>query len=263
MRISREVFNKLKPINNYVLIKLDKTEGDKGFGYENVKTIEGPNGDIQLELDTSYDPNWMLTVSGTIEKVCESLYFNDCERMADKGMPWLTDIEVQPGDKVLYEYMAISEAIGTVNQKSFGRLILCEDDAYIFVHYMFLYLAIRDEQVIPLNGYCFGVHATEKLTEHKAFELNQGMSNIIMEDELTILYEGSVNRAYKNRTLKSIVQKELIAIPDYDSNLDESLVGKNVVVTKKNFIFKVENDINNILEDGLSGVQRRYIACRI
>ena len=65
-------------------------------------------------------------------------------------MPWLTDIELQEGDRVICYYLAIVNAFKPEQQRYFIK----DQDRYVFIPYSSIFVCIRNGNIIPINGYC-------------------------------------------------------------------------------------------------------------
>lgn len=120
---------------NNVLIKLDS---DNSI----IKTKSG----IELYLDTSYEPEKHITITGEVVALPSKLYYSG---LPNKGMPWKINMELQVGDKVFIYYLAVSNAF---RKETFNAIV--EDDArYVFIKYQSIFAAIRDGKLFPINGY--------------------------------------------------------------------------------------------------------------
>lgn len=122
-------------MGNMVMVKLDP-ENDK------IKT----SGGTTLYVDTSYEPEKHITVTGTVVDIPKKLKF-DLKGFA--RIPWVTDIEIQKGDKVVMYYLAVQNCFRPEHK----RFIRDGDDRYVFISYRNIYAAIRNNTVIPVNGY--------------------------------------------------------------------------------------------------------------
>ncbi len=125
-----------KTFGNMVLIKLDP-ENDL------VKT----EGGFSLYIDTSYDPEKHSTVTGTVCGLPSKLTYTG---EANKGMPWLTDIEVKCGDHVIIYYLAVVNAFKPEQRRCFIE----GNDRYVAVEYRNIFAVYGEGFVKPINGYC-------------------------------------------------------------------------------------------------------------
>jgi co-chaperonin GroES (HSP10) len=102
--------------------------------------VKTPGG-LSLYIDTDFEPEKHTVVTGTVEAIPPKLDW--------KQLPWKTEIEVQVGDRVVMYYMAVMNCMA----KEQRRYIREMGRTYIFLKYSNIYAAIRDGQIIPVNGY--------------------------------------------------------------------------------------------------------------
>jgi hypothetical protein len=119
---------------NLVKVRLDK-ENDE------ILTKSG----ISFYLDTSYQPEQHLVLWGTVEALPCQLKYSD----RGNAMPWLTDMELQIGDKVVMYYMAVFNCLSNERR----HYIKEATKTWIFVNYRNIYAIERDGKIIPVNGY--------------------------------------------------------------------------------------------------------------
>jgi hypothetical protein len=121
---------------NHVLIKLDK-END---------FIKLQNG-TTLYIDTSFEPEKHATVTGEVIALPSRLIYTGKPNI---GMPWKTPMEVQKGDRVVVYYLSILNAL----RKESYKAVVEGDDKYVFIQYQNIYALVRENRIIPVNGYC-------------------------------------------------------------------------------------------------------------
>ena len=124
-----------RTFGNLVMIKLDP---------ENT-SIKLRNG-FDLYVDTSYEPEKHATVMGIVYGLPSHLQFTG---KANKGMPWQTPLEIKMGDKVIFYYLSVINALKPENR----RYVIEGSDRYILINYEFIYAIIRDDKITPVNGY--------------------------------------------------------------------------------------------------------------
>ncbi len=124
-----------KTFNNYVLIKLDK-END---------SIRLKNG-YELYIDITCDPEKHQTVTGTVQGLPSRLRYTG---QPNDGMPWLTDMELALGDRVIVYYLSIVNALS----KDLRRYVLEGEDRYVWVPYSSIYCKFGEGWITPINGY--------------------------------------------------------------------------------------------------------------
>lgn len=117
----------MKILRNNVLIKPDPTG-----------TVEVAG--VKLYLDTRFEEYKNAPQSGTVVALPERLTFS--HDPGDYSLDYEVDMELQVGDRVIFNYNARSAAI--MNGMHIG------DD--MLVRYDMIYAAIRDGQVICING---------------------------------------------------------------------------------------------------------------
>lgn len=114
---------------NHVLIKPDRNFGS-------IKC-----GEKELYIDTTNEPGKHTVTSGTVVAICDKLIF-------DRDVDWSrsclfdTDIEAKVGDRVIFHPMAFQTA-SALNKIIDGNYLIRYDD---------LFMAIRGEELIVLNG---------------------------------------------------------------------------------------------------------------
>jgi hypothetical protein len=124
-----------KTFGNHILIRLD-AEND------HIKL----KGGMTLYVDSTYDPEKHATVTGTVFGLPSHLTYTG---KANVGMPWKTDMELQEGDKVIVYYLAILNAFKPEQKRFFTK----DNERYVFIPYQSIFVAIRGDQIIPINGY--------------------------------------------------------------------------------------------------------------
>lgn len=118
----------MKLLRNNVLIKPDKTDFIQLAGGQ------------RLFLDTRFEEYKSAPQTGIVTAVPEKLAFSNDPN--EYSLDIQTDMEIQVGDRVIFNYNARAAAINS------GLTI--NDD--ILVRYDMIYVAIRNEQVICVNG---------------------------------------------------------------------------------------------------------------
>lgn len=124
-----------RTLNNYILVKLDPDN-------TSIKLKSG----FQLYVDTSFDPEKHQVVTGTVYGIPSKLEYSGTP---NKGLPWLTDMEVKLGDKVVVYYLAIVNALKKEQQRYFFE----GSDKYVLITYNNIFTVYGDGFVKPINGY--------------------------------------------------------------------------------------------------------------
>jgi co-chaperonin GroES (HSP10) len=100
---------------------------------------------IKFFLDTSINQEQHTVLQGEVESLPLQLCYSD---KGDK-LPWLTDMEIQVGDRVLMYYMGVFNCLAQERR----HYIKEGPNTWIFIKYQNIYAVIRNGQVIPINGY--------------------------------------------------------------------------------------------------------------
>jgi len=181
----------MKPINNFVLIK--------PLPADEIRLSNGK----KLYLDTRFEEYKNAPTSGTVVEVPSELKF----RKSGVSMPWLTDMELQVGDTVIFNYLAVRLS---------GSAGLILEGGITPVPYDMIYAAIREGEVICVNG---GVivepDQDEELSEVEKILENSGLSlppSVAKKDKQTgvVRYAGKPNKGY----LDSLMNDRPLT-PDY------------------------------------------------
>jgi hypothetical protein len=229
-----------KCLNNFVLIKLDP---------ENT-SIKLRNG-FDLYIDNNFEPEKNAVVTGTVFGLPSHLKYSGKPNL---DMPWLCDMELQMGDKVILYYLSVLNALDKRNK----RYILEGDDKYIFVSYDNVYAIIRGEQVIPVNGFCLIEPIEDPAITHERERMEKlGMELVIMGRKISnqvtygkIKYLAKTNRAY---------------VEDFHSDRGVDVAVGDVVVIKKTNDIPLQYSVHQKINDGvkLFRVQRRNLLAKI
>ncbi len=176
-----------QPKFNWLLIKPDWDNQGILRPYE----VNGPDGKVVLQMDTSYEPEKNACCTGTVVKMPQGEpYFNPSD--PTKSMEWVTDFECKEGDRVIFGYFAFTEAFRDADP----RWIKCNGEIYILVFYGLMYLAQRGEEVIMLNGYTL-VEPVQDEVDTNLF-LPKHLKRSTNKQRGIVRYLGSLNREYSN-----------------------------------------------------------------
>jgi len=146
MNLTRQEFDKLRPMPNKVVLKVEKYSND---------TVTLKSG-ITLFIDTKHRPEIHVSQWFTVVKPPPNLFY---KKHAAGGMKWKTELEIKPGDRVLCNFVSVSQAFGTLqdphamDKGSPDKVWFVEDDIYVVLQYIDLFYAERGEEKIMLNGY--------------------------------------------------------------------------------------------------------------
>ena len=188
---------------------------------------------LELDLDTSYEPEKHLVLLGTVEALPQQLSYSD----RGNKLPWVTDMELQIGDRVLMYYLGVFNCIA----KERRHYIKEGDDTWIFIKYQLIYARIRDDHITPINGYVLVEPREDPAWERRVMRAEE--HNFILPDlrqpsktDVTygwVAYVGAPNRMYANKSLTDdhvnvgpgdpVVMKRVRDIPveyEYHAKLD-------------------------------------------
>jgi len=225
---------------NYVMIKLDP-END---------SIKLKNG-TELYVDTSYDKEKHCTVTGTIYGLPSHLSYSG---EGNKGMPWLTTMDLKYGDHVIIYYMSVINALA----KESKRYILEGKDRYIFTEYQNVFAVYGDGFVKPLNGYCL----IEPCEDPFIAEKKKRMEALGLE-LVTFNNKSNVNVSFGVVRYLSAPNREYVDEFNTDDGVDVE-VGDTVVLRRITDIplqYELHQKVNS--GKGLVRVQRRFILAKI
>ena len=118
---------------NHVCIRLD-AENDR---------IKLKNGCELFIVQDDKD----VTVSGVVAGLPSKLYYSG---EVNNGMPWLCDMELRMGDRVIIYYLSVVNALKQETQKYFMK----DGERFVFIPYSSIYAKVIDGKPFPINGYC-------------------------------------------------------------------------------------------------------------
>lgn len=120
--------------SNMVMVKVEKFKEDRKTKAGIILTV---NPDTQyLDGDGSHMAD-MTIVRGVCEKAPSGL-------LPDGDLlPWHTEVEVVPGDELVWDYMDARNATS----------FICDEDEYMLLPYGSIYAVIRGDGILGVNGY--------------------------------------------------------------------------------------------------------------
>ena len=96
---------------------------------------------IYVVGDQDFNPHLHAERWGYIYKKCRSLFYD--YSVAD-SLPWKTEVEVEEGDKVWFDF----------REAAYAYTFVCEGEWYKIINYEFLRVVQKDDgEIVPLNGY--------------------------------------------------------------------------------------------------------------
>jgi len=184
----------MKLLFNNVLVKFDEPN-------DHIKV-----GDVELQIDTSYNPMQHAITTGTVIGLPSRLIFDRKEPA--KTMLYDTDMELRVGDRIIFEYLAYGEAIK--NDPIDGGYCIRYDEVLV---------AIRGEQVIPVNGIVLiepiDISETEEVKEMSKFlVVPDYVKTQKSESRGIVRHVGSPLRGYAMDTSNSIYEADDIHVGD-------------------------------------------------
>jgi hypothetical protein len=231
IKLNKHEILRLKLMANKVLVKPSReidellfTDGQKIF------------------IEHKVAPEMHAPTRGTIVNICKELNFY--------AMPWLTTIEAKIGDEVISSYESI---LYCFNDGDSSRTFVDENnDKYFLLDYSDLFIAIRDNEVIPLNGYviCEPMEESVKSTLFIPDQLKKFNSDKFGK----VAYIGSVNKEYYITNGNKDIRHDLKDAADVS-------VG-DIVIFDKNCDLPLEYDLHQSL-DGRKKTFFRFNRCYI
>lgn len=175
-----------KTFGNHILLKLD-AEND------HIKL----KGGMTLYVDNTYEPEKHQTVTGEVCGLPSHLTYTGAP---NQGMPWKTDMELQEGDKVICYYLAILNAFKPEQKRFFTK----DNERFVFIPYQSIFVAIRGDQIMPINGYVLVEPCDDPFMENTKKRLqNIGLELVTLNTKSNthvsfgkVKYLGKPNREY-------------------------------------------------------------------
>jgi hypothetical protein len=236
--VSRDELDSMSIPVNYVLVRLhrgnDQVTINKGLPNEQNLFIPVGKGNQEQHAP----------IYCTVVKVCEKTII----RPSDGGL-WETDIELLEDDEVIVQYLHMISSLGGYYDKQEGeqRHFVCEGDTYVYIPYHSVYCALRDEEIFPVNGWCFG----------EAVELpSHGLQVDTQESEwqCIITHVGTPNKCY----------------PDKDKYGNEVFfddaeveVGDLVLMEGQHFLHHMEVELHRMLSKPYLCFQRQHVCAKL
>ena len=132
-------------LNNRVLVRT---------AYRNEEVMSEGGIILIAGTETDWRPAEHTNRISEVVVIPERLNFSNRPTDYD-SMPWDTDIQIQVGDLVWHDFMAVHNCVNVVADNQ-------PDEEYKLLNYQDLYVVKRGEEIIPLNGYCLCEEVLEK-----------------------------------------------------------------------------------------------------
>jgi hypothetical protein len=157
-KLTKDELLSYQTTNNMVLVKPSLGE----------QKITLPDG-TELKIDAQFEKEVHAPCSATVVAV-PSILIHSSENVV--GMEWETEMELRVGDFVVYNYLSAMAALDHNDSLSF----VCEKELYFLVPYYQIFACKRDNQIIPINGYCLVSPINSK---DSIWEINESASTVI------------------------------------------------------------------------------------
>jgi hypothetical protein len=229
-----------RTLNNMTLIKLDPE-------YNSIKLKNG----FELYVDNTFEPEKNATVTGEVWGLPSHLYYSG---EANKGMPWETPMELKMGDTVIMFYLAVLNALKPETR----QYVLEGKDRYVFISYENIYAIVRDEKIMPINGYCLIEPCKNPEIEAQRERMTKlGLTPITLKkDSITSVVYGIVRHI-------GVPNRRYVDEGHTDEGVDIA-VGDTIVMKKVSDI-PLQYNLHQKVEQGkpLFRVQRRNIFAKL
>lgn len=206
---------------------------------------------VELYVDLSFEPERNATVTGKIWGLPSHLYYSG---EPNKGLPWETSLEAKMGDGVICYYLSIVNAL----KPKEGRHFIEDGERYVLIPYQFIYALIRDEKIIPINGYAL-IEPVEDpaITLDKERMAKLGMELVIGEKR------NSKEVIYGRVKYLSTPNRRYVDEGNSDEGVDIAV--DDVVVIRKTNDIPLQYDLHAKLDGGAKyfRVQRRNIMAKM
>ncbi len=216
---------KIKVPNNWVCVEYDNSNNYFDLGGE------------KMLLDTSYEPEKNAQTIGTVIKACDHVSFNPSSQ---NSYDYDVEVEIQKGDRVIFHFLTILSAI------KHGKTFAQDGKLYVFMPYDRIFVAIRNDEIIPVNGFVLVRPDQEELPVPSSLnivltDLSKGSS----KSSGTVVYAGVKCMGYAGAF------KDLGEDPDV-------FVGQKVLFKKMDAI-PLQYEFHSLLKEKLYRMQRKDI----
>ena len=229
-----------RTLGNHVLIRLDK-END---------SIKLKNG-FELFVDLSYEPEKHATILGTVFGLPSHLKYSGKPNL---DMPWLCDMELSLGDKVVFYYLSVMNAFKPENRK----YILDGDDRYVLIPYDKIYAVYGEGFIKPINGYCL----VKQVPDPSVEEQRRRMHIIGLEP---IIFQKKSNTHVTFAQVKYMASPIMKYVDENSSDEGVDIEIGDTVVLKKTYDLPLEYELHSRIDkpSKLIRVQRRNILAKL
>jgi len=194
---------------------------------------------VKLKIDTTYNKMQHQVTTGTVMGLPQRLYFDRTDVV--KSVEYDVDMELEVGDRVIMSYLSYGEAIKNASV-----------DECHYVRYDEILVAMRGDQVIPLNGLVL----IEPINMTDSNEVKEVSKFLLLPDYVKI--QKSETRGivrYKGKAVKRYVLDRFDTI--YESD-DDVQVG-DYVYFSPNYAVPLQYEMHQSLPMTLYRMRRKDI----
>lgn len=160
----------------------------------------------ELYLETVFNPQDHVPVTGEVVKVPETLYYNQKDK--SESLQWKTHMEVLPGDIAFFEYfaalMALAGKVDPAQQYQEPKYLEYKGELYIFLKYDALMFVKREEKIIPVNGFMICEPIEKELKTSSNLILPKSLQKKESNKFAKVYYVGSTNDEYLDGKYKDV-----------------------------------------------------------
>lgn len=186
-----------KPFRNQVLVKPLTKNIER-------KTASG----IWLVGDEEWNKAAHVDRMCEVVKVPDHLFFTEDNSVY--SMEWETEMELQVGDVVWCEYLRIM----------YSERVHCQGQEYFLLFYGSIYVAKREEEIIPLNGYVL----LERVYHPDTVIGSHTIKGEINKKQGIVRYVGSVNKRYKSKGISDEGTEDIKPVDKVALRLDAEVM---------------------------------------
>lgn len=188
-------------------------------------------------IDYSFNPSFHQNLVGDVVML-PNKFSIPTKDTVKRGIEWLPDIDLNVGDRVIVDYFQLLQHFGKIvhrySNDSQELYIRDGNDFLVFVNYHELFCKI--DPIVPLNGWVIyeGIYDDESYGEFKNKLLSEKMGRV--------KYVGKSNLEYQDGSI----------------DVDGFDIG-DIIIFKKGFYRKLENDLHATQDKNYYLTQKRWI----
>lgn len=158
-----------KLYNNNILVEV-----------ENYVNDEMKLKQIMLKVDNTFSPYKYIVRTGVVTGLPYKL--ESWKENPDSGLMWETENQLREGDRIWFYGSAMMG----------GEKLICGDKKYVLINYQDIFVAKRNEEVIPVNGNVI-MEIIDKTESALAYK-----KEVVDTDWAIIKYVGKTNKSYES-----------------------------------------------------------------